>query len=235
MIDSESWFFTYNMQQDLVWKEGLTEKNIFAAFDWVILLIIIVGWSRSRKKKTQLLITNALVLVLAGMIWGKLKIGEMLLLGLPTIISFCLDGWEKVKERKVFLYLLIVLAGLSIFTRGNLLLNHSQIWTDNRAIAYQFIAKETKSREEILISNAFGSGEMYVDFFLNEKDKNEKVSFGELPQGEIWEEGIYAGLEGELEQMFNNREILAEMEISDQITKDLGQKVVVFKVDKYEK
>lgn len=232
MFDSESWFFPYNMQQDSVWKEGLTEKNIFMAFDWVVLLIIIIGWSRSRRKKTQLLIGNVVVLILAGIVWGKLRIGEMLLLGLPIIMSLCLDGWEKIRERKAFLYLLLVLASLSIFTRGNLLLNYSQIWTDNRAVAYRFIAEEIKNKEEdVLVSNAFGSGEMYVNFFLNKRDRNEKISFGELPQGENWENGIYAGLEGEFEQIINDKNIVAEMKIRDRVTKSLGQKVVIVKYE----
>ena len=87
----------------------------------------------------------------------------------------------------------------------------------------------------MLVSNSFGSGEMYVDFFLNQKNKNEKISFGELPQEKIWPEGIYAGLEGEFAKLINDKNILAEMSVRDRMTKNLGQKVVVIKVVGYEK
>ena len=48
---------------------------------------------------------------------------------------------------------------------------------------------------------------MYVDFFLNQRDKNEKIGFGELPQDIIWPEGVYAGLEGEFEETVNKRTV----------------------------
>ena len=83
-----------------------------------------------------------------------------------------------------------------------------------------------------MVSSAFGPGEMYIDFFLNEKNRNEEISFEELSQGEDWEEGIYAGLEGEFEQIINDENILAEMKIRDQVTKNLGQKVVIIKYEK---
>lgn len=236
MFDSESWFFPYNMQQDLVWKEGLTEKNIFMAFDWLILLILIVGWSKNKKKNSQLLVESGLVLLVMGMVWGKLVIGEVLLVSLALIFSFSLQAWQEIRKMKFWFYVLIALTGLSIFTRGNLLLNYPQTWMDNRAAAYRFIANEIKDeKRNVLVSSAFGPGEMYVDFFLNQKNKNGKISFDELPQDSVWPEGVYAGLEGEFEKTVNKRTVLAEMEIRDKITKNLGQKVIVVEMEKYEK
>lgn len=229
LVDIETWFFPYQMQQDLVWKEGLTEKNIMMVFDGLILIMLLIGW-QGRKKDKELALTTLAGLVVAGMIWGKIAMGEISLLTLPLVMLLGSQAGKKLEKNKLA-YLLMPLVLLSVGTRVNLMVNKEELWRDNRAITYRFISKEIEDKEEqINISSAFGSAEIYVEYYLNSKEEKENLSYGALPEGDIWPAGIYAGLEGEFEEIENEQEILAERTISDEISKGLGKRVLVVRI-----
>jgi len=229
LLDIEAWFFPYQMQQDLVWKEGLTEKNIMMIFDGLILIMLLIGW-QGKKKDKELSLTTLAGLVVAGMIWGKIAMGEVNLVTLPLVVFLGNQAGEKMAKKKVF-YLLVPLVLLSVGTRMDLVMNKEELWRDNRAIAYRFITREIKNKQEqINISTAFGPAETYVEYYLNSKEEKTNLNYGALPEGEIWSEGIYAGLEGEFSEL-EKKEVLAEREISDEISKGLGKRVLVVRVE----
>lgn len=226
-LDLEAWFFAYNMQQNLVWREGLIEKQVFAGFDWLIFILMAIYVIVGKTKKDILF--GFVVLILLGFIVGKQYINLVFLLSLPVVFRSLLGAMRVVFEKKFILGLVIFLGIISVTTRMNLLINHQMIWLDNRILAYKFIVDNTKNlNEHVLVSSSFGPAQEYVSFFKGSSN----ASFGLLPLADVadWPAGVYAGLVEEfvnLDRKDNGLRVVASKTIRDSLTQSGSKEVIV--------
>lgn len=234
IFDFEAWFFAYNMQQNILWSEGLIEKQVFAGFDFVILILSVMGIIYGKVDK-KLASTSFLLIILLGFLLGKTWMNILFLLSLPLFFNFLLEGVKFISKKRFVFVLFMFLGIISIFTRLNLLTNHQMIWLDNRVIAYKFITDQIINIDsyEITVSSMFGPAKETVAFFGRDKLSNKNIKFGSLPDKPVsyWPEGVYAGLSGEF---LNLRKIdmLAKLHLRDKLAQGKGDDIlVVRKID----
>jgi len=229
-LDLEAAFFAYNMQQGVVWKEGLTEKQVFMGLDFVVLALLIVGVIKKNQKKEAMLLVGGLVF--AGIIWPKQYWNYFFLLSLPVITNGVLAGIETSLINKRVIPFLTYFLVISVWFRMDLLLNKEQVWIDNRNLAYQQISQAIKGKEgKVTVSSRFGSAQKYVGFYKELSGEE----FGELPKEAVdsWPSGIYAGLADDFSDLESagGVRVIREYELRDEIVKKAANKILV--IEKY--
>jgi hypothetical protein len=237
VLDLEAWFFSYNMQQNILWSEGLIEKQVFGGFDFVILILILMGIVYGKRVNKKLALVSFLLIMSLGFLLGKNWMNVLFLLSLPVFFNILVEGVKFISKKKFIFILFMFLGIISVFTRINLLTNHQMIWLDNRVIAYKFITDQIKTVDgsyKITVSSMFGPAKESVAFFGDNKLADKKIKFGSLPLSSVseWPEGIYIGLSGEFPRIeyidsYKNIEILAELHLRDKLAQGKGDDVLV--------